>query len=375
MSNTDNTTFHVTDYKRPWWKGLRNWWPLLVFIAVTVMAVGLYTNGGKYRVLTGTAERIVETIAPLDTARIASIEVAVGDHVKAGDIIAHLNTAMIDAEAAVLREQIEQSQLESQLEQLTLERQFSSALQEAEQALREAELEYKVSQVEHEALTKEINRLQPLYEQRLIEAELFVAKKAREEVLGEMLKLMPTNIQALQQDVEQSKSQKASAMQRLEAMKQSATENSGNGETLNLLKIRRDAYTLRVQQDGVVVSIDCQAGDVIESGGSIASILIDGPARIVGFLPENNLSTIEVGTPAIFYPSVSLKDTGVIPGHVLQISPAIYSLPERVSPIRGQVVRGRRVIFELDKEVTLVPGESISIEIEASLFPKESLDN
>jgi len=75
-----------------------------------------------------------------------------------------------------------------------------------------------------------------------------------------------------------------------------------------------------------------------------------------------------VGTLANIYPSVSGNRAGVIPAHVTQISPAVYSLPERVSPIRGQLVRGRRVTFALEREATLVPGETVSIEIKSSLF-------
>ncbi len=368
MSDSNKQVVHVTEYKRHWSKTARHWWPLFIFLGILSFAIFLYSNGGKYRVIIGTAERIVERIAPLEAARVSSIQVKVGDRVKAGDVIVQLDTAIIDAEGAVLRERLEQSRVEAQLEQLTLERQFTSALQEAEQTLREAELEYKVSQVEHSVLLDEIKRLEPLFEQQLIEAELIVVKKAREEVLREMLELMPINIHELSKDAESSRLQKDSAIERLQAMNSVASKNSGNEETINLMKIRRDGYTLRAQQDGVVASVDSQPGDVVKPGEEIVSILIDGPTRIVGFLTENNLSAIELGTPAKIYPSVSMNDTGVVPAHVVQVSPAVYSLPQRVSPIRGQIVRGRRVTFELDKEVLLIPGETVSIEIESSLF-------
>ena len=101
--------------------------------------------------------------------------------------------------------------------------------------------------------------------------------------------------------------------------------------------------------------------------------MIQGPIRVVGFLPESDLSAVAIGTPAKIYPTVSLRETGVISGRVAQISPAVYSLPERASPIRGQVVRGRRVVLELDEEANLIPGETVSIEIESSLFKPISL--
>ena len=72
-----------------------------------------------------------------------------------GDVIAQLDTGIIDAENAVQKERIVQARLDAQLEQLTLERQFSGALQDAERALRQAELELRLSSVEHDALVQE----------------------------------------------------------------------------------------------------------------------------------------------------------------------------------------------------------------------------
>lgn len=372
----NNKASHVTQYRRPWWKGLRQWWPLLVFVMVAIVAAALYTNGGKYRVISGTAERIVEKVASLETARVQSIHVEVGDRVKAGDIIATLDTSIIDAESAVLKERIIQSRLESQLEQLTLERQFASALQNAEQDLRYAEMRFKIDTVEHTALLEEIARLEPLFNQQLIDAEALVTKKGRERVLREALRLTPDSINALRVEVERSALQKKSALARLAEMKTIASLSADEQEeAVNLLNIRRDAYTLRALQDGVVAQVDHRQGDVVDSGIPIASILIDGPSRIVGFLTENNISSVAIGTTANIYPTASISDVGVVTAHVVQISPAVYSLPERVSPVRGQVVRGRRITLALDEEVQLVPGETVSIEIESSLFESAPLQD
>ncbi len=373
MVTTDEEK-HVTRYRRPWWKGVRQHWPLLVFVFFIVLAALLYSNGGKYRVMSGTAERVVENVASLESARVASVEVEVGDHVDAGDIIAHLDTSVIDAENAVQKERIVRARLEAQLDRLTLERQFSSTLQDAEKALREAELELRLRAVEHKALTTEIERLKPLLEKKLISAESLAEKNSRESILSETLKLMPDHIAALAADVDYAKEQKISALARMDEMKESiVSATDAQGEALKLLSIRRDGFTLRAQQEGTVAQVDRQPGEVVEPGGTIASLLIKGPIRVVGFLPESDLSAVVIGTPANIYPTVSLKDTGVITGRVIQISPAVYSLPERASPIRGQIVRGRRVVIALDEDANLIPGETVSIEIESSLFGPVSL--
>jgi multidrug resistance efflux pump len=365
----DIRDLHVTRYRRPWWKSLLQYWPLVVFLCVGMLAILLYNRGGKYRVMTGTAERLVENVAPLESARIASIHVDVGDRVKAGDIIAQLDTSIVDAENAVQKERIYRARLEAQLDQLSLERQFSVTLQDAEQELRKAAMDMRLTQVEHDAITKEIERLQPLLEQRVISAETMTSKQAKESILRETLALMPDQIDALTAGVNRAKNQKSSALERMREMEETVLKAAdAEGEALKLLNIRRDGYTLRAQQDGIVAQIDQQPGDVVNAGSSIASIIIQGPLRVIGFLPENDLSAISIGTEANIYPTVSSRETGVIPAKVVQVSPAVYSLPERASPIRGQTVRGRQVVLELEKEANLVPGETVSIEIESIFF-------
>lgn len=363
MDSTQKVS-HVAKYKRPWWKGIRQFWPLLFFTFFICLAVFLYSKGGKYRVMTGTAERVIERVAPLESARVVSVEVQVGDVVKAGDVIAQLDTSIIDAESAVLKERIMQARLEAKLEQLTLERQFAKALQEAEQSLRQAELEFNVNQIEYSALSKEVARMEPLLAQQLIDAGTLASMKSRETVLQEILKLGPGNIDALKEQVQHAKDQQQAALQRLQEINNFASATiEDEEEAVALINIRRDGYTLRAQQDGVIADVESRAGDVVNSGDAIASVLVDGPVRIVGFLPESNLSDMKIGTTASIYPSVSLRTSGIIPAHVAQVSPAVYSLPERASPVRGQLMRGRRVVFELDEQRALVPGETVSIEI------------
>jgi len=326
--------------------------------------------------MSGIAERVTETVSPIESARIESVHVQVGDLVKAGDIIAQLDTSIINAESAVLKEKIIQSRLEAPLAQLTLERQFATTLENAQQALREAEMQFDLAKVEHEAVKEEVQRMEPLLKQRLIDAATLAEQKAREKVLNQQLQLTPRHLTSLRQDVERASKQQEDASARLKSMKETIhATTEDNEEALKLLKVRREGYTLRAHQEGTVAEISRNAGDVVEAGGTIATILIEGPTRIVGFLPESNLNTVAIGTSARIYPSVSIQTTGVIPARVTQISPAVYSLPERVSPIRGQIVRGRRITFSLDKNHKLVPGETVSIEIQSGFLTPSVTQN
>jgi len=49
------------------------------------------------------------------------------------------------------------------------------------------------------------------------------------------------------------------------------------------------------------------------------------------------------------------------PGIVDSVSPEVQTLPGQVSPIRSQVVRGRRFMIRLLGEHDLLPGETVQI--------------
>ena len=356
---------HVINYRRPWWRTARSWWPLLVVVFFGWLSVFLSERGGTYHVMGGTVERVFERVAPLESGRVTQVYVEVGDPVKAGDVIAQLDTRILDAEVAALHERMVHSRMQARLNALTLERQFANAVHEAESTLSDAEFAQKYAEVDQGLVEKEIQGMEALFQGPLIEARTLTAMKLRDRALKEQLKIAPGRLAVLKAEVTRAQEQQRHAQELLAAVE--VLVSKANEETaVAHLNARKEGYTLRAFQNGTVAERRYQPGEVVPAGESIASLLIDGPRRIIGFLPESNRREIRVGTNARILPSVSLGNSGIISAHVVQISPAVESLPEQLSPIRGQVLRGRRVTFMLDERVDLTPGERVSIELLAN---------
>ena len=371
-SSSTSPTSHVTSYRRPWWKSPLRYWPLLIWVTVLILASILYFNGGKYRLMVGMVERSEEIIASTETARVVKLHVREGDRVNPGDLIAELDPGLIDLEIAMAVEDQLNRLREFSLEELSLERQFAAAVQDLETRLFEKKTQRKIDQAEFENLEKEVRRLEELREQGLIEQALLSENLIRLAQLRSSLADLPKQIDTLTKKRDAALAREQKMRERLATSRKtflSTEQDSKQPGTLALLKKRREEYSLRTRGGGVVVDLNIRPGDVIQPAIPAATLLLPGQKRIIGFLPESNANTLQVGQTATIQPTVTKLNGEKLVAEVTSVSPGVFSLPGRVSPIPGQAVRGQRVVFELvNSNVELLPGESVTIEIHSTLM-------
>lgn len=372
MSTSAPSTSHVTTYRRAWWKSPLRYWPLFIWLMVLLLASVLYFNGGKYRIMVGMVERSTEIIASTETARVTKIYVQEGDRVRAGELVAELDPGLIDLEMAMATEDQQNRLREFALDELSLERQFAAAVQDLQTRLFEIQSKQKTEQAEADSLEQELNRLEKLREQGLIDHALLAETRIRMEQLRSSLADAPERIATLTKKRDEALAREQEMLERLAASREaflSSETDADNPGTLRMLKKRREEYSLRARQGGVVVDLNIHPGDVIQPAIPAATLLLSGPQRIIGFLPASNANTVEIGQLADIRPSVTKLNGRQLVGRVASVSPGVYSLPGRVSPIPGQTVRGQQVIFELENpDIELLPGESVAIEIHNPLL-------
>jgi multidrug resistance efflux pump len=362
----------VTTYRRAWWKSPLRYWPLFIWFLVLLLASTLYFNGGKYRLMVGMVERSTEIIASTETARVIRLHVQEGDVVEAGDLIAELDPGLIDLEIAMAIEDQLNRLSSFSLEELSLERQFASAVQDLENRLFETETEQKINQAEAESLEAEVSRLKKLREQGFIDQALLSENLIRLAQISSSLAEAPKRIDTLIKKRDEAMAREQEMRERLATNKRAFLSNEDdpkNPGILALLKKRRQEYSLKANQGGVVVDLTISPGDVIQPAIPAATLLISGQQRIIGFLPESNANTLKVGQLASLRPSVTKLNGKNLFAKVASVSPGVFSLPGRVSPVPGQAVRGQRVVFEIvDSNIELLPGESVAIEIQSSFM-------
>lgn len=335
------------------WSRFKARWPLLVWLLAIGGAVFFYFHGGQFGGMTGFVDTTREEVGPLETARLKALSVTIGQRVAAGDVLAAMDTTLLDTQMAV--------------EKLQIDRQFAAAVSRAEAALRDARVRQAEAAGELEVLSGEIERMDQLLAKQLIDAQMVSRLRARHGALSQALQFYPEMIRGLEDDLDR-------ARRRMETMEAElvtgtaapATNMAGQADLdleeskqrLGLLDLRRQSYVLRAGANGIVSRIDHQPGDVVQAGIPILSLVVDGVQRFVGFLPEYSAHEVTEGMEAY----VSRTAGGpIVRARVLAAIPEILNLPNRVNPFPAMPVHGRRVVLAPEEPNDLLPGEGVSI--------------
>ncbi len=369
----------IPDYTRPTprrqrhaqWRHLRNHWPTLVWFVAALISVYLCFGTSQLGSMTGVVETMIEPVAPLDTARLISIEVQPGQHVVAGQILARMDTSLLDARLATEDARLleaEGTMAGYQQSMLQLIRRFDDAIQGSVATLAESEQSHGRERAELRELKKELTRLEGLRERQLVgEAQLSALRPqiaGREEFLAGYASIKEIHLLRLH-DAQQGKAQLFETLGlddsqdvtvRLAQKMEDHTKVLQSSHDRRMLQ--KENYTLRAAHDGIVSRIYGRPGDVIRAGEQIMRLVSDRSEFIQGFLPEEYVSVLHIGQKARV-----IRQTGGAEylAKVTSIAPEIQALPSRVSPILNQPLRGRRIMLTLEGEHDLIPGETVTI--------------
>lgn len=327
------------------WSRIKLRWPFLIWLVAAAAAAWLYYNGGYSGPLTGVLEAIREQVAPIEDARLLSVEVVQGQFVRKGDLLARMDTAILDA------------QLE--LERLQLERQFEREVRRLEGEIRAARLQQAEYEAELSVLDPEIARLRDLLARGFADAQSVASLRARREAIARALELFPETMAAYEEELADARRQR-DAVARFFAGEIPAGQV--DSPSAGLLALRRESYTFRATRDGVVSRIYHEPGNVVAAGDPIMTLIVKESQVIVCFLPESQAHDLRLGMKLEVMPPLGSAGPPV-EATVTALGPEILGLPGRVSPVPGQTVRGRRVMLTPDAFIDLLPGEAVSVRL------------
>lgn len=363
-------------------KSILSHWTVTVWILVIAGAVMMYAHGAYLSGMSGIVESINEPVAPVETARLVAVHVKPGDRVKAGQLIATLDTSLLDAQAALDEASLLDTEVAVSREQqglLQVERQFQLALRDAETALETEKLNRGRDAAELEALRKELTRREELLAKRLI-SEIEVADlRPRIAALDRAEAAYPAVIKTIEDRA-------ADARRELEMvqrwMQGGGTTNTDAAITKRiedrrkmllasrqLYRLQKDAYQLRSGGEGVVAEVLFTPGVTVPAGAPVARIVYDLTDHVSGFLPETHLHAVKEGDRMLVIPRGE-RSKLIFKSTVESVSPEVAAMPGRFSPIRNQPIRGRRVILKLDSDSDLLPGETVDIRGEETMWAR-----
>jgi multidrug resistance efflux pump len=384
-TRTDTTYSRPPLRDHPSWRW-RRWldrWPIAAWLAVTVIAVAFYVKSTQFGVLSGSVVTVKQNLSPVETAQVKAIFVKIGDSVTNGQILAQMDTTLVDsqlagAEATLAAAEGSWAGYEEQM--LSLLRSYDDGITSAEaakaqqqgqldsdsaklaelktmQAKRDALFANKlISEVEDDTLRPEIAGLAKAVAscQQLIqmdEATLASRKKERQD-LQQSLKLAPGG------DIKEAIAQKTAAQ--TEILKTAVT----------MKKLEKESYSLRSHADGVVSDIGIYPGTTAKPGDMVVSV-VSASRSIIGYLPEVREGLIKVGDQGYAF----RLQASPLKVRVVADAPEIDEIPAAVRPStvaqqNAVTFRAQRIVFEIDGPGNLVPGESVQIRLTSRFWAK-----
>ena len=323
--------------------------------------------------MSGVVESVEDLVAPLETARLLKLHAVAGQRVKAGDVLVQMDTVLIDADLAVERATAAEdggSIGGYQEDILQLVSRFEAAVQDARTALATEQQRQQGDEAELKALKVELARREALLEKRLINEEDVGDMRPQIAALESTVQAYPALIAVHEDRLKESEGQRAEINRWLQLGEGEGVSAAITRKTLLRSQIfqaslqraesRKALYTLRATANGVVSQVFFTEGTVVQAGTPIVEIVANVETnRVVGFLSEPYVKRFKPEDKALVWRRSGGEK---VAAKVLSVSPSVRWLPGRVTPIGGQPLRGRRVVFVLKGEHDFIPGETVRIQ-------------
>ncbi len=322
-------------------------WPVLVWIGVAFLTWSIYRQGTNFERINGIVYAEHESVAPLETGRLVSVELEKGDRVRAGQTVAKMDTSVIKSE-------IQQFKVEYEIARLERRRRFETNLADAADRLAEAETQSKATAKQHELAQATLDEMEAKPE------GTFTAQ-----VLGEArskaaaLKIEADNVAAR---VGQLQLNREGAQNLLDELLRLDPEKAAEESTqYQYLQKRLENCELKAERSGIVASVLHQPGEVVGEGNPVLTIVTHGNKQVRGLVLEKNATEVEKGNDVWIAPIGDRQKYRT--GSVLAISPTITAFPDPGSPISGAMIRGREIVISLPENDALIPGQSVIIHL------------
>lgn len=338
--------------------GLRGRLPSLLLIVLAgtgfwVFSHGMTVGSGS---IVGYAEDQLHTVGPLQAGRLQAVPVRLGQAVKAGEVLAQLDTRPLELRRERLRAELAQAQAvvvaEQELQDTLLQlNQLQAVSTHIDEARARAEL--------HE-LDLQVKRLAWLGSRRLVrESELEDARR-RQRALAADLEARPAGTArelALMGRRPRSAAEQAQRLaERLAPYRAAVVASEA---ALREVEFELAALTLRSPVTGMVAGILQRAGDALGAGMAVVTVVTTRPGHIVAYVPERQLRTLQPGAPVLLRRPGSFLS--VLSGRVTELAPMVEELLPRARASASVPAWGRRAIIVLDIPVPLVPGEAFRV--------------
>ncbi|MEZ4448771.1 MAG: HlyD family efflux transporter periplasmic adaptor subunit [Nannocystaceae bacterium] len=346
--------------------------PWLVWLCAVAGAIGLWRDPAIGEA-PGFVEAVLVEVSAAEAGEIVALEVVVGQRVRAGEVVARLDGAAIEAELEILaaerlRKEAEIGAVEGEVAaELGAQRRDAAAqVDESERALERARAERSSRSAELGALRSQIEATRRLVDQRMVpRAELDALEVKAATIAGELAAAkapaarLDGHAEGARGRESEAPAADAAAARASAPLKAELAAIAGRER---LLRLRQAALELRAPIDGEVVAIHGRAGERASAGGSALTIAGSDPAAagpVVVCLSEAQGARVRPGSAVLL--SAPGAEGEPLRGRVAQVAAEVLELPPRCRRDPSIPAWGRAARVVVDDPQALVPGQSLGV--------------
>jgi len=302
--------------------------PVLLVAVVGAFLVWHFAQrrNANHLVLSGSIEARDADIGPLVAGRVDSVMVDEGDAVKAGQVIATLQSSLIAPQVS---------------EQEAAAAQAKAALDGALAGPPREEINR--ARISHEAAETDRRRMEGLLKAGAISQEQYDASAVKEATAKQTLIQLERGTRP--EDIAAARAELQRQEQRLQYLRRQLNETQ-----------------IVAPSDGVIQSIDLRPGDLVEAGRPVAKLLEPGEMWVRVYVPEPKLGSVRLGQTA--YVTVDTWPDKKFPGRVVEISDRAEYTPRNVQTMEQRSDQVFGVKIAIDPTPDLKPGMAALVTLE-----------
>ena len=315
-------------------------------------------------------------IAAVETGRLATVLAAPGQRVTGGQLIARLDTSVLEREIAAGEARLRQLGSETKASTVVLEvegyeteRSFQADVESARADLQAARADYAQQSAELKQVREDYERQTLYLKEGLVRRDRLDELELRLKTLEKAVAEWPSRIEALASRQQAARVRLSdwlakysgnSAAEAKEARVQPVRRRVAEQiEALRVLRVRLENAKIVAPADGDIISVLAQPGDVVRAGDPFMILTGSGVRQVIAYVGEREGRVLQSGRSASLHRRTVTRER--FPSRVIRVADTVSPFPTRFWPSPQIAVYGREVVLEIPPEAPLDPGEALDV--------------
>lgn len=348
----------------------------LVWLAALGWAASLYFESPDFSTIAGMGEVLESHAAAPEVARVASVRIAVGQRIEAGEVMISFDVTPLDLEAAEIQAELAKAEAELLAGGMALRRDrysearsFEKSIDVSDMGLIAAKVDVGLDRAEAEGLRLRIRWWDALVKKQLVPEDTLQDLRGQLAAAEARILARTDAVNAWQQRV-------AKVEKRFRDWQKAVPTAEEDPEQRDLAPLRAEiavararlarvyarrlALTVRATVSGVVSRVLMQPGDVATAGQTVVVLRAPQVRRVIAYAQDAVARRLRIGSLV----HVLRRDgTGQrLVGHVVGFG-GVAELPLQLQSVPPRApLAAEEVIIELDR-AALLPGEPVDVAI------------